>query len=90
LEPFLRGAIVRHAINGLAMITMAIALGGGVFYWLGSYTAAFWLLVYAIIYGGLDLLRGDNGRLIHRDGSGLTIAVLIPVAWHVGQLAGYF
>ncbi len=72
------------------MITMAIALGGGVFYWLGSYTAAFWLLVYAIIYGGLDLLRGDNGRLIHRDGSGLTIAVLIPVAWHVGQLAGYF
>jgi hypothetical protein len=28
--------------------------------------------------------------LVYRRGSGLTIAVLIPVAWHIGELAGYF
>jgi hypothetical protein len=73
------------------MITMAIALSAGVFYWLGCYTLAFWILIYAIIYGGLGALRGDNhAQLVYRKGSGLTIAVLIPVAWHIGGLAGYF
>jgi hypothetical protein len=73
------------------MITMGIALGAGVFYWQGCYTLAFWILVYAIIYGGLGALRGDNQKqLVYRRGSGLTIAVLIPVAWHIGGLAGYF
>jgi len=73
------------------MITMGIALCAGVFYWLGSYTLAFWILVYAIIYGGLGAIRGDNHtHALYRQGSGLTIAVLIPVAWHIGALAGYF
>ncbi len=72
------------------MITMSIAVGAGVFYWLAWYKLAFWILVYAIIYGGLDALRGDNQtQLVYRGGSGLTIAVLIPVAWHIGALAGY-
>ena len=41
------------------MITMAIGLGAGVFYWLGIYKLAFWILIYAIVYGGLSVLRGD-------------------------------
>lgn len=78
------------ACKGQAMITMAIGFGGGVFYWLNDYKVAFWILVYAIVYGALVALRGDN-RLqpLHQRDSGLTIAVLIPVAWHVGRLAGY-
>jgi hypothetical protein len=73
------------------MITMAIALGAGLFYGLAYYKLAFWILVYAIVYGGLGALRGDNhAHPVYRGGSGLTIAVLIPVAWHIGGLAGYF
>jgi len=72
------------------MITMGIALGAGVFYWLADYKLAFWILIYAIVYGGLGALRGDNyTQAVYRRGSGLTIAVLIPVAWHIGELAGY-
>jgi hypothetical protein len=72
------------------MIPMGIAVGAGVFYWPGLYKLAFWMLIYAIIYGGLSALRGDNQtQLVYRRGSGLTIAVLIPVAWHIGGLAGY-
>ena len=72
------------------MITMAIAVGAGLFYWLGSYQPAFWILVYAIVYGGLVALRGhDKRRAMQRRDSALTVAVLIPVAWHIGTLAGY-
>jgi len=73
------------------MITMGIAVLAGAFYWLGWYKLAFWILTYAIVYGGLNVLRGDNQRqwLFRRD-SALTIAVLIPVTWHIGELAGYF
>jgi len=42
------------------MITMGIGLVAGVFYWLASYKLAFWIAVYAIIYGGLGIVRGDN------------------------------
>jgi hypothetical protein len=76
------------------MITMGIGFGGGVFYWLANYQLAFWILVYAIIYGALSALRGDGPQhakqAVYRRGSGPTIAVLIPVAWHIGNLAGYF
>lgn len=72
------------------MITMGIALGAGIFYWLDDYKLSFWILVYAIVYGALSALRGDNhAQAVYRRGSGLTIAVLIPVAWHIGELAGY-
>jgi hypothetical protein len=83
--------IANGANKRRAMITMAIGLGAGVFYWLGIYNLAFWILVYAIVYGGLSVLRG-NGRIqpVYRRDSGLAIAVLIPVAWHIGGLAGYF
>jgi len=66
-------------------------LAAGFFYWLAWYKLAFWILIYAIIYGGLGALRGDNQThaLLRRD-SALTIAVLIPVAWHIGGLAGYW
>jgi hypothetical protein len=69
---------------------MVVAFGAGVFYWLGFYKLAFWILIYAITYGGLGVLRGDNHiHAVYRGGSGLTIAVLVPVAWHMGTLAGY-
>jgi hypothetical protein len=72
------------------MITMSIAVGAGIFYWLGSYQLAFWILVYAIVYGGLGVLRGDNhAQALYRRDSGIITAVLVPVAWHIGVLAGY-
>jgi hypothetical protein len=72
------------------MITMGIGVAAGVFYWLGCYQIAFWVLVYAIVYGGLSVLRGDHrSELLYRRGSGLTTAVLVPLAWHIGGLAGY-
>ena len=72
------------------MITMGIGVGAGVFYWLADYNLAFWILVYAIIYGALSLLHGENRtQAIYRKGSGLALAVLIPLAWHIGGLAGY-
>jgi hypothetical protein len=82
--------IANKASKGRAMITMAIGLGAGVFYWLGIYKLAFWILIYAIVYGGLSVLRG-NGQIqpVYRRDSGLAIAVLIPVAWHMAGLAGY-
>jgi hypothetical protein len=82
--------IANHASKGRAMITMAIGLGAGVFYWLGIYKLAFWILVYAIVYGGLSVMRG-NGQIqsIYRRDSGLATAILIPVAWHMARLAGY-
>ncbi|HSY56642.1 MAG TPA: hypothetical protein VK834_09340 [Bradyrhizobium sp.] len=82
--------IANEASKGRAMITMAIGLGAGVFYWLGIYKLAFWILVYAIVYGGLSVLRGDSHlQPVYRRDSGLAIAVLIPVAWHMAGLAGY-
>jgi hypothetical protein len=72
------------------MITMAIAVGAGLFYWLGSYPLAFWMLVYAIVHGGLVALRGqDQRRAVQRRDAAVTVAVLIPVTWHIGMLAGY-
>jgi hypothetical protein len=72
------------------MITMGIGVGAGVFYWLADYNLAFWILVYAIIYGALSLLHGENRtQAIYRKGSGLALAVLIPLTWHIGGLAGY-
>jgi hypothetical protein len=82
--------IANEASKGRAMITMAIGLGAGVFYWLGIYKLAFWTLVYAIVYGGLSVVRGETSmQPIYRRDSGLAIAVLIPVAWHMAGLAGY-
>jgi hypothetical protein len=90
MEPFLHGPLGNVAVKGHAMITMGIGVAAGVFYWLGCYKLAFWILVYAITYGALGALRGDNHtQLVYRRDSGLVIAVLIPVAWHIGRLAGY-
>jgi hypothetical protein len=76
--------------EGRTMITMGIGVCAGVLYWLGCYKLAFWILIYAIVYGALGVLRGDNqARLAYRGNSDFTIAVLIPVAWHIGGLAGY-
>jgi hypothetical protein len=82
--------IANDASEGRVMITMAIGFGAGVFYWLGIYNLAFWILVYAIVYGGLSVVRG-HGHMqpIYRRDSGLATAVLIPVAWHMAALAGY-
>jgi hypothetical protein len=82
--------IANGVTKGRAMITMAIGLGAGVFYWLGIYKLAFWILIYAIVYGGLSVLRA-NGQIqpVYRRDSGLATAVLIPVAWHMAALAGY-
>jgi hypothetical protein len=76
--------------EGRTMITMGIGVCAGVFYWLGCYKLAFWILIYGIVYGALGVLRGDNQmQLAYRGNSDFTIAVLIPVAWHIGGLAGY-
>jgi hypothetical protein len=73
------------------MITMGIAFAAGIFYWLGFYKLAFWILTYAIVYGGLGVLRGDiQARALYRGDAGITTVVLIPVTWHIGSLAGYF
>jgi hypothetical protein len=90
LEPFLHGAIGNKAIEGYAMITMGIGVLAGIFYWLAWYKLAFWILIYAIVYGGLGAMRGDNQAHLLRRDSAVTIAVLIPVTWHIGGLAGYF
>ena len=72
------------------MVTMSIALAAGVFYWLGWYKLAFWILTYAIVYAALGVLRGDNHeRWAYRGGSGAATAILVPIAWHIGRLAGY-
>ncbi len=72
------------------MITMGIGLSAGVLYWLAYYKLAFWLLIYATIYGGLGVLRGDNQvRWAYRGDAGPITAALIPVTWHIGVLAGY-
>jgi hypothetical protein len=90
LEPFLHCSLGSDATKGQAMITMSIALCAGVFYWLGSYKMAFWILTYAIVYGGLGVLRGDNRlRWIYRGDSGPITAALVPVTRHIGVLAGY-
>jgi hypothetical protein len=90
LEPFLHGSIAGEAIEGHAMIVMSIALCAGVFYWLGFYKLAFWILIYATVYGGLGVLRGDNRVCwAFRGDSGPITAALIPVTWHIGVLAGY-
>jgi hypothetical protein len=82
--------VASNATKGHAMITMCIAFCAGVFYWLGFYKLSFWILTYAIIYGGLGVLRGDNQvQWAYRGGSGATTAVLVPLAWHIGVLAGY-
>jgi hypothetical protein len=90
LEPFLHDWLIGDATEGRAMITMSIALCAGVFYWLGCYKLAFWILTYAIVYGGLGALRGDNQvRWAYRGDAGPITAALIPVTWHIGVLAGY-
>jgi hypothetical protein len=82
--------LVRNGVKGRVMLTMAIGLGAGVFYWLSLYKLAFWILVYAIVYGGLGVLRGDNhARWLFRGDAGLTTILLVPAAWHIGRLAGY-
>jgi hypothetical protein len=45
----------------------------------GVVQIGFRILIYAIICGGLGALRGDNQtQIVYRQGSGITIAVLIP------------
>jgi hypothetical protein len=84
------GPLVSDAVKGHAMITMGIGVVAGAFYWLGCYKLAFWILIYATIYGGLGVLRGDNQvRWAYRGDAGPITAALIPVTWHIGVLAGY-
>jgi hypothetical protein len=72
------------------MITAGIGIVAGICYWFAWYNLAFWILLYAIVYGGLSALRGDSQtEPAYRGGSGAATAILVPVAWHVGVLAGY-
>ena len=67
------------------MITMAIGLAAGFFYWLAWYKLAFWILIYAIIYGGLDVTvhlrvddrRAHSGRLAYRRISRLLVTASV-------------
>jgi hypothetical protein len=42
---------------GIIMITVGIAVVAGLCYWFEWYQLAFWILIYAIVYGGLDAVR---------------------------------
>ena len=46
------------------MITMAIGLAAGIFYWLAWYKLAFWILIYAIIMAGLELCAAITRRML--------------------------
>ena len=71
------------------MITMGIGLVAGFTGWPRTNLRSGYSL-YAIIYGGLGILRGDNhARPLFRGDSEITVALLMPVAWHLGRLAGY-
>jgi hypothetical protein len=85
------------------MITMGVAVGAGLCYWFEWYGLAFWILIYAIVYGGLSAVRATvkPNRYVVATGAELNcmmsfltkevpIVFLIPVAWHVGAIAGYF
>jgi hypothetical protein len=39
------------------MIAVGIAVGAGLCYWFECYQLAFWILIYAIVYGILGALR---------------------------------
>ena len=39
------------------MITVGIAIVAGLCYWFEWYQLAFWILIYAIVYGVLDAVR---------------------------------
>ena len=41
----------------IIVITVGFAVVAGVGYWLGCYPLAFWILIYAIVYGVLAALR---------------------------------
>jgi len=72
------------------MITMAIVVAAGLCYGFSWYKLAFWILSYAIVYGALGALRGDNqAQFLYRGSSGIIAAVQLPLAWHIGMLAGY-
>jgi hypothetical protein len=42
---------------GIIMITVGIAVVAGLCYWFEWYQLAFWILIYAIVYGVLDRVR---------------------------------
>ncbi len=72
------------------MNTMGIGVAAGAFTGSAAIRLRFGVPVYAIVYGGLSVLRGDHrSELLYLRGSGLTTAVLVPRAWHIGGLAGY-
>jgi hypothetical protein len=88
-----------------AMISIGIAVGAGLFFWLHMYKWAFWILVYAIANGALAAIYAviNPGWYYSRVLSegvmpnytylfiskGIIIAILVPIAWYVGVLAGY-
>ena len=89
----MHGSITGEAIKGHAMIVMSTALCAGVFYWLGVYKLAFWILTYATVYGGLGVLRGGQSgalglsRRFRPDHGGADPGHL--AYRHIGVLAGY-
>jgi hypothetical protein len=84
---------------------MAIALCAGLCYWIKWYGLAFWILIYAIVYGALRAMRATvkpNGLIEGTLATGtepdyitcflvneVPIMFMIPVAWRVGVTAGY-
>ena len=87
------------------MSTLGIAAFAGVFYYNGWYAGAFWILLLGIVNGVLGGLRAfvdprwytsqaaeagvepNYGMLLFA--KGIALAILVPMAWHVGVLAGY-
>jgi hypothetical protein len=51
------GCETRTSMKGNLMITMAIAIVACLCYWFEWYRLAFWILIYAVVYGILDAVR---------------------------------
>lgn len=88
------------------MSTVGIAAFAGAFYYHGWYSGAFWILVLGIANGVLGGLRAfvdprwyvaqaseagvEANHAMLLLAKGISLAILVPMAWHVGALAGYF
>ncbi len=88
------------------MSLLGLAAAVAIFYWLGWFNWAFWVLAIAIcgsvfatiravinphwyIVGALMAGVDPNYKMLFV-AKALSLAVLIPLAWYMGRLAGYF
>jgi hypothetical protein len=88
------------------MFKLGIAFGAYFFYMIEWYGFSFWILIYAIVnsaMGAVWAVADPNAYASHASAhgvlpnytqlfitKGIALAILVPVAWHVGSRAAYF